>query len=67
MTAIGNATDTLYDGLHTDHFNCCVPCTQLDKQPVRALLGVTQLAVDDIPDVIRRRRWDTVGSRNVHT
>jgi hypothetical protein len=66
MTAIGNATDTLYEGLHTDHFNVCVPCTQLDKQPVRALLGVTQLAVDDIPDVIRRRRWDTVGARNVH-
>lgn len=56
VDAIATATNTLYGALGDAELFPVVPVTQLDKDPRRCLLGVTQIQVDDVPDVIRRRR-----------
>lgn len=50
------AADTMYEALAGAELYPVVPITQVAKVPVRALLGVTSLQVDDIPDIVRRRR-----------
>lgn len=55
-TALGTAVDSAYTTLQNQEFFPVVPVTQIDKAPARGLLTVDKIAVDDIPDVIRRRR-----------
>lgn len=50
------ATDTLYTGLHGDSMFPVVPVSSIDNAPAAALLGVTAIQIDDVPDVIRSRR-----------
>jgi hypothetical protein len=47
---------TLYSGLAGSDFQIAVPVTSIDKVDARVLLNVTSVQIDDIPDVIRRRR-----------
>lgn len=56
ITTFANAFQTLYAGLQTAEFFPVVPVTQVNKQPVRGLLGVSSIQIDDIPDVVRSRR-----------
>jgi hypothetical protein len=56
QTAVANATAELYDDLQGAQFYPVVPLTQVNKVLRGALLTVNQVVVDDIPDVIRRRR-----------
>lgn len=53
---IANAARAMGSGLADRGFLLVTPVSQLDKQPFHALLGVTDYVVDDVPDVIRRRR-----------
>jgi hypothetical protein len=64
-TAVATNTELLYETLAAAGFHPVVPVTQIEKQPARGLLGVTEIAVDDIPDVQRRRRPRTVLARSV--
>lgn len=61
------AFETAYDGLKTKDMYAVVPMTQHDKAPAFGLLSVRELAVDDIPDVQRRRRPRQVAARSVST
>lgn len=65
VNQIADQAKTLYEGLGGDDFTIVVPMTQLDGDPNRGLLHVTKVAVDDIPDVIRRRRLSNVVTRAV--
>lgn len=56
VQSLANAVSTLFTGLNTDNLPVVVPVTQVDTHPYRALLSVRGIQVDDIPDVIRRRR-----------
>lgn len=56
QTSVANATRTLFNGLIDAGFWPVVPVGQSNKAPFHALLGVGTVQVDDIPDVIRRRR-----------
>jgi len=56
VTAIANATAELYEDWFQADFQPVVPVTQWDKVLQGGLLTVEKLQVDDIPDVIRRRR-----------
>src|SRR5512138_313986 len=55
-TAVANATDALITSLAASDFLLVVPVTQLNKNVFHWLLNVASIQVDDIPDVIRRRR-----------
>lgn len=58
--------DAVHDCLETmngSDFFAVVPVGQLEKQPFHALLGVSAVIVDDIPDVQRRRRPRQVVNR----
>lgn len=62
ITAILGLGKTLVEGLAADGFYLVVPTTQVNGHPTRTLQVVTQLEMDDVPDVIRRRRWREPGS-----
>lgn len=64
-TAVANAFAELMDDLGGSEFFPVVPVTQVSKVLVPGLLGVTSVQVDDIPDVIRRRRARTTLVRYV--
>lgn len=49
-------TKTMVSGLADDGFLTVVPVTDLNKSAFHALLGVTEIVCDDIPDVQRKRR-----------
>lgn len=49
----------------TAGFHPVVTVTQIDKVPFRALFGVSAVQVDNIPDVVRRRRPRQVNYRKV--
>lgn len=55
-SGIRGVVAAMLGGAHDDGFYPVVPVGQLDKQPFHGLLGVETIAVDDIPDVQRRRR-----------
>lgn len=55
-TTLANAAGVAYAALQAQEFFPVVPVVQIDKQPARALLQVNSLQVDNVPDVIRRRR-----------
>lgn len=59
QTVLANATAELVDDLGAAELFPVVPVTQVDGSLAGALLGVTSVQVDDIPDVIRRRRAKT--------
>lgn len=54
-----------YANFMADEFFPVVPVTQVQKQPVRGLLTMESIQVDNVPDVIRRRRLADVGYRKV--
>ena len=56
QASINNAVGTLYSDLAAADFQIQVPVTQVDKAPQRILLNVTGTQIDDVPDVVRRRR-----------
>lgn len=62
-TAVANATAELLDDLQDNDFFVVVPVTQVDGSLAKGVLGVYEVQVDDIPDVIRRRRARTPLSR----
>lgn len=62
-TALQTATATLLSTLHDAGFYPVVPVGQLNKSPFHALIGVTTVVVDDVPDVQRRRRPRQVAAR----
>jgi len=56
VTGVRAAAETLYSDLYDLQFPVVVASTQSDKVFNGRLVGVTEVQVDDIPDVIRRRR-----------
>lgn len=64
-SAFATAYQTMVTSLQANGFFPVVPVTQVDKVPTRGLLNVTQVSVDDVPDVQRRRRPRQVAARNV--
>lgn len=61
------AYQALLGTLKAAGFYAVVPMTQHNKAPAFGLLSVVQLAVDDIPDVQRRRRPKQVAARSLST
>lgn len=59
------AAHTLYDDWYDAGFGPVVPMLTLNKVPQRALMSVRGLQVDDIPDIVRRRRASSVAYRKV--
>lgn len=64
-TAIANGMRALVNGLADDGFLVAVPMTDLGKQTFHGLLGVSDVVVDDVPDVQRRRRPKMVAAKTV--
>lgn len=56
IDTIGAAVQGAYLSLQQAEFFPVVPVTQIQGAPARALLVVNQVQVDDVPDVVRRRR-----------
>lgn len=56
QSTVANAFAEFADDLSVAGFQLVVPSTQQDGKYAAALLGVNTCVVDDIPDVIRRRR-----------
>lgn len=54
--ALATATDALFSTMHGNVDWPFVPSTQTDGTLAPAMLGISEIQVDDIPDVIRRRR-----------
>jgi hypothetical protein len=65
VNAVADAVKAGFDALATDELYPMVPVTQVDKQPFRGLLGITQLQVDNVPDIQRRRRASVTTQRVV--
>lgn len=66
-TAVANATAQLYNDAQEAEFFPVVAVTQVNKVLSPALLGVTEVQVDDIPDVQRRRRAREAEARTIGT
>jgi hypothetical protein len=56
---------TRYGALMAAEFFPVVPVTQVDKLASRGLLTVQEIQVDNVPDVIRRRRIAATGYRKI--
>ena len=56
VTALANAVHTCYGALMAAGYFPVVAVTQVDKQPMRGLLTVNEVQVDNLFDVVRRRR-----------
>jgi hypothetical protein len=65
LSTVATRVKTLYDSLMADEMFPVIPVTQLEGDPFRALLGVNAIQLDDIFDVIRRRRFANPTVRNV--
>jgi hypothetical protein len=65
QATVANATATLYEDLASSGLVPVVVQVQRDKVYAPALNTVTEIVVDDIPDVIRRRRPKQVISRAI--
>lgn len=63
--AVADSMAEFFDDLYGSEFQPVVPVTQVNKVLQPALLTVKQVRVDDIPDVIRRRRPRTPASRSI--
>ena len=53
---IANAYDTCFGALHAAGVVPFVPSTQVDNQLGAAAVSITEIQVDNVPDVIRKRR-----------
>lgn len=62
---VADSARTLYAALAAAEFPMVVPVTQVDKASARGLLTVSSLQVDNIPDIIRRRRWSSATYRSL--
>jgi len=62
VDAIASAVHLAYDTLMANDWIPVVVTTMANRVPTHALQGVTAISVDDVPDVIRRRRL----KNNVH-
>jgi len=56
VTSVRAAAETLYSDLYDAQFPVVVASTQSENVFNGRLIGVTEIQVDDVPDVIRRRR-----------
>lgn len=56
VNGLAAAVESCYAALASSEFFPVVPVSQVDKVVTRGLLGVTNVQVDDVFDVIRRRR-----------
>ena len=65
VDALAQLVHDRYEDLMDAEFFPVVPITQVDKQPARGLLTVSEIQVDNVPDVIRRRRIAATGYRKV--
>lgn len=65
--AIGASVNLYFGTLMGREFFPVVPYTQVDRQPNRGLLTVDQVQVDNVFDVIRRRRSHTATHKYVNT
>jgi hypothetical protein len=66
IVALAASYNDLVTALHASDFFTVVPTTQSEKAPLRALQQVTGCKVDDVPDVIRRRRPKSVKASVTH-
>lgn len=57
IQTIADGIHSIYGGLAQQEFYPVIPITQSRKERVAALEQVTALRIDDVPDVIRRRRF----------
>lgn len=64
-TAAANAMAELMDDLQDNDFHLVVPVTQVNGALYKALLTIQSVQVDDIPDIIRRRRVKQALTRTV--
>jgi hypothetical protein len=62
---MANMTAELVDDLAAKGFQLVVPTTQTDSALQGGLNVVTAIQVDDVPDVIRRRRPSTPKIRTI--
>lgn len=65
--AIATMVEQMYADLAGHDFLGVVPVSSLNRAPFHALLGIDEIAVDDIPDVQRRRRPKHVAARSLGT
>jgi hypothetical protein len=63
VDAIATGASSSYGQLQAAEFFPVVPVVQINKAPARGLLQVTNIQVDDNPDIIRRRRPATTTHR----
>jgi hypothetical protein len=63
VDTVAGHVNTLYQGLAAAELFPVVPVTQVDKDPLRALIGVEKIQIDNVPDVVRRRRPASVTYR----
>jgi hypothetical protein len=60
VAAVAAAAETMYEGWYTDSLiPSVVRRSDLNSQPV------SSIRVDDIPDIVRRRRWQSVPLRDI--
>jgi len=57
VDSIATAIQGVHNSLGAKEFQMVVPITQSQKQRVAALEQVTHIRIDNVPDVIRRRRF----------
>jgi hypothetical protein len=65
VDGMGSAFHNFFDAMQTAGFPVVVASTQTDKRLEGALLGITEVQVDDLPDVIRRRRPDRAAHKYI--
>lgn len=66
VSALSQATATFYETCMASEIYPVVPVTSVKKTPFRALYTINQVRVDDVADVIRRRRFEQASFRAVH-
>jgi len=65
VDALATAAHDAYQNLMFNQYWPVVCTTQVDKQPLRALQGITGVRVDDVPDVHRSRRLKFAAHRKI--
>jgi hypothetical protein len=65
--ALANATDTMIGSMLTNVDFPFIPSTQADGVLAPAMLSITAVQVDDVPDVVRSRRPKTTTYRKTLT
>lgn len=65
VSALATLTETTYNGLMAAEYFPVVPVTQIDGVASRGLYTVSAIAVDDVLDVQRRRRYKNPLNRTI--